>query len=57
MRQEFGLRDVMITLGHGHSKENTPKGRVNNCRRNSFNEGMKAMEVKDGQNSIGESCK
>ena len=38
----------MITLCHGHSEEDMSKGRVNSCWRNSFNEGVKAMEVENG---------
>ena len=47
MRREFGLGDVMIVLCHSHSKEDMSKGRVDNCWRNSFNEGMKAMKVEN----------
>ena len=48
MRWEFRLGDVMITLGHGHSKKNVSKGRIDSCRGNSFNEGMKTMKVENG---------
>ena len=57
MRREFGLGDVMITLCHGHSKEDTSEGRVNNGQGNSFNEGMETVKMKNGQNSIGEPSK
>ena len=55
MRREFGLSKVVVTMFHGHGKENTAEGRVNSCRGNLFDEGMKAMKVKDRQNSVGES--
>ena len=32
MRREFGLRDVMIALCHGHGKKDMSKGRVNSWR-------------------------
>ena len=48
MRREFRLGEVMVTMFHGHGKENTAEGRVNSCRRNLFDERMKAMKVKDG---------
>ena len=54
MRREFGLGDVMITLCHRHGKKDLLKGRVNNSRGNSFNEGVKTVEMKNGQNSIRE---
>ena len=57
MRREFGLGDVMISMFHGHGKKDTSKGRVNDCRGNSFNEGMEAMKVKNRQNPVGKSGK
>ena len=48
VRREFGLGDVEVLLFHGHGKEDTSKGRVNNGRGNSFNEGVKAMKVENG---------
>ena len=55
MRQEFGLGYVVVSLCHGHSKENTSKGGVNNSGRNLFNERVKTVKVKYGQNPIRES--
>ena len=57
MWREFGLRDVMVTLFHGHGQEDTSKGRVNNGGRNLFNKRVKTVKMKYGQNPIGESCK
>ena len=48
MRREFRLGKVMITVFHGHGKEDAAKGRVNGCRGNLFNERMETMKVKDG---------
>ena len=48
MRREFRLSKVMITMFHGHRKENTAKGRVNSCRGNLFDKRMKAVKMKDG---------
>ena len=47
MRREFRLGKVMVTMFHGHGKENAAKGRVNGCRGNLFDEGMKAVKMKD----------
>ena len=55
MRREFRLSEVMITMFHGHGKEDTTKGRVNSCRGDLFDKRMKAVKMKDGQNSVGES--
>ena len=54
MRREFGLGEVVVTVFYGHRKKDTAEGWVNSCRWNLFNERMKAVKVKDGQNSIGE---
>ena len=48
MRREFGLGDVVVSLCHGHSKENVSKSRVYNDRGNLFNEGVKTMKMKYG---------
>ena len=56
VRWEFRLRDVMVSLCHGHGKENTSKGRIYNSRGNLFNEGVKTLKVKYGQNPVWESC-
>ena len=47
----------MVSLCHGHSKENVLKGRVYNSGGNLFDERVKTVEMKYGQNSIRESCK
>ena len=47
MRREFRLSEVMVTMFHGHGKEDAAKGRVNSCRRNLFDERVKAMKMKD----------
>ena len=36
MRWEFRLGEVVVTMFHGHGKEDTAKGRVNSCRGNLF---------------------
>ena len=56
MRREFGLGDVMVLLCHGHSKENVSKGGVYNSGGDLFDERVKTVEMKYGQNSIWESC-
>ena len=53
---EFRLGNVMVSLGHGHGKEHTSKGGVNNRGRNLFNKRVKSMKVKYRQNPIWESC-
>ena len=50
MRREFRLGKVMVTMFHSHGKENAAKGRVNSCWRNLFDEGMKAVNMKDVEN-------
>ena len=57
MRREFRLGDVTVSMFHGHGKKDTLKGRVNDCQRNSFNEGMEAMKVKNRQNPVRKSGK
>ena len=57
MRWEFGLGDVMVSLCHGHGKENTLKDRVYNSRGNLFDERVKTVKMKYEQNPIRESCK
>ena len=47
MRWEFRLSEVMITMFHGHRKEDAAKGRVNSCRGNLFDERMKAVKMKN----------
>ena len=56
MRWEFGLGDVVVAMFHGHGKEDTSEGGVNNGRGNSFNERVKTVKVENGQNSIWKSC-
>ena len=55
MRREFRLSEVMVTVFHGHGKENAAKSRVNSCWGYLFNEGMEAVKMKDRQNTVGES--
>ena len=57
MRWKFGLGNVVVSLFHGHGKEDTSKSRVNNSRRNLFNERVKTMKVEYRQDPIRESCK
>ena len=57
MRWEFGLGDVMVSLCHGHGKENMLKDRVYNSGGNLFDERVKTMKMKYEQNPIRESCK
>ena len=47
----------MVSLGHGHSEENTSKSRVYNGRGNSFDEGMETMEMEYRQDPIWKLCK
>ena len=55
MGWEFRLGDVTVSLCHGHSKENASKGRVYNSGGNLFNERVKTVKVKYGQNPVRES--
>ena len=55
MRREFRLGKVMVTMFHSHGKENAAKSRVNSCWGNLFDEGMKAVKVKNRQDTVGES--
>ena len=57
MRRKFGLGNVMVSLRHGHSKENASKSRVNNSGGNLFDERVKTVKMKYGQNPIRELCK
>ena len=57
MRWKFGLGDVMVSLRHSHSKENTLKSRVYNSGGNLFNERVKTVRMKRGQNPVRESRK
>ena len=47
MRRELGLSEVMVTMFHGHRKEDVAKGRVNSCRGNLFDERMEAVKMKN----------
>ena len=48
MRWEFRLGNIEVSLFHGHGKEDTSKGRVNNGQGNSFNKGVKTMKMENG---------
>ena len=45
----------MVSMFHGHGEEDASKCRVNGCRGNLFNKGIKAMKMKNRQNPVGES--
>ena len=57
MRWKFRLGDVMVLLRHGHGKENVSKSRVYNNGGNLFDERVKTVKMKYGQNPIRESRK
>ena len=46
-RREFRLGEVMVSMFHGHGEKDASKSRINGCRGNSFNKGMKAMKMKN----------
>ena len=50
------MSEVMVTMFHSHRKKNAAKSRVNSCWGDLFDEGMKAVNMEDRQNSVGESC-
>ena len=47
MRREFRLSEVMVTMFHGHGKEDTAEGRVDSRRGNLFDKRMEAMKMKN----------
>ena len=53
---EFRLGDVMVTLFHSHGQEDASEGRVDNGRRNLFNERVKSMKMKYRQNPVRKLC-
>ena len=48
MRWEFRLGNVMVSLCHGHGKENALESRVNYSWRDLFNKRMEPVKMKYG---------
>ena len=48
MRGKFRLREIGVTLFHGHAQDDSLESRVTNGRQDLFNKTMKAMKVKNG---------